>query len=342
MIWTRAGWTGLLALYVTLAWSSAVADPIVDAPTGLAFPDEIAGLARGEVRDYEKQSRGAGRSYGYDKKSEGIFATVYLYTYGIFDVPRSLSDPRMSQIRDLTYQEIRKGAEAKGETVDGPRLSRTLNVTTDHGDEQLFFDSFLIRSPKEGTRNTFVWLWPARGHFAKVRYTLIPRADGPDQAYMRNFFQAVVRLTTEPYSGKRVTEVVLGVPPGSPDSNSWLGYGLGLAAAARKSELDSLPLGAYQPTFESELYARETQLKMWRELNRNHQQKQSSAYMDALASVADGGFLREYVWHHHRRPEWPEPAGLRNDEFAKWQSENLKGHKAETRAGVLIRPAPAK
>jgi len=119
----------------------------------------------------------------------------------------------------------------------------------------------------------------------------------------------------------------------------WLGYGTALAREAGRS-LNALPLGAYRPSFDAEVAARQSMVKIWRELNEKEPQR--FAYMESLAAVEQAGFLREYVWHYHRLAEWPPVADLRNEAFAGWRAEQLRDHRPQIGAGVLIRPKTAK
>ena len=105
-------------------WSCAVvalavianvyAAPVVHEPTGIAFPDEIAGFSRAEIGDYESERRGLGTAYNY-RTTTGVLATVYVYTAGLSDVPADISHPLMRRLHEQTLKEIDQAARMHNE-----------------------------------------------------------------------------------------------------------------------------------------------------------------------------------------------------------------------------------
>ena len=126
--------------------------------------------------------------------------------------------------------------------------------------------------------------------------------------------------------------------PNPIETTAWTVYGLGLGDWVNKTRIaDTAPEGPYIPSFEAELHARQAQLGMWRELNAKR--AYSLRYMDEMLKVESSGFLREYLWQHHRHPSWgPSPTDLRGREFSRWQSKNLVGHVPQTGARIVFGP----
>jgi hypothetical protein len=115
-------------------------------------------------------------------------------------------------------------------------------------------------------------------------------------------------------------------------------YGVGLGDWVRENRVaDTAPEGPFIPSYEAELHARQLLLKIWRQLN--EKKPYVLRYMDELQKVETAGFLREYVWQHHRQTNWgPPPSDLRTDAFLQWQGEYLQGHVAHTGARIVIGP----
>ena len=174
--------------------SSAYAAPVVHQPTGISFPDEIAGFARDRVEDYESKAPGLGFGYHY-RTTTGAFASVYVYTVGISNVPASIDHPVMGKLREQTVREILQFAQSRSEAAQHT-LQETIKVKTDSGEVPVLFDGFIVNSPG-GARNTFVWLWTSRGHFLKVRVTRVPAGD-LDPGQLREFYESIVRLSAAP------------------------------------------------------------------------------------------------------------------------------------------------
>jgi hypothetical protein len=183
--------TLVLALACACLAPAAAADPYVHPPTRLVFPDEIAGLQRGDVQDYEAKHAGLGVSVRYERPRE-IRADVYLYTAGLAQVPADVDHPIMVKLRQQTDREIVSFQKGKG--VEARRVeSRTLAVDTARGAVPVYFDAYEIGYP--AGLASYVWLWSARNHIVKIRLT---RAGGePEPRTVREFAGAVVRLTQE-------------------------------------------------------------------------------------------------------------------------------------------------
>ena len=108
-------------------------------------------------------------------------------------------------------------------------------------------------------------------------------------------------------------------------SAAWLAYGTALFMFGRDQQ---------QPDgFAREVYARTHAAQVWTELKQKEGVKPNSD-LDALAAVERSGFMREYVWHYLRRPEWNQAEQLRMAEFLAWQKQHLPSHKPVVDPGV--------
>jgi hypothetical protein len=137
---------------------------------------------------------------------------------------------------------------------------------------------------------------------------------------------------------KRRVNITIGQFPTETEMLAWTAYGVSLGDWVRINRLpDTAPEGPFIPTFESELHARQLQLKIWREAS--EKRSLSLKYMDELQLVEKAGFIREYLWQHHHRETWGAPPGdLRVKEFLIWQSQNIPRHTPQTGARIVFGP----
>jgi hypothetical protein len=138
--------------------------------------------------------------------------------------------------------------------------------------------------------------------------------------------------------GKRHVSITIGQYPTDVEMLAWTAYGVSLGDWVNKNRVaDTAPEGPFVPTFEAELYARQAQLTIWRELNESKPQPLS--YMNEMQRVQAAGFLREYIWHYHRQRTWQaQPTELRMDAFLEWQASHLRGHTPQTGAHISFGP----
>jgi len=59
-------------------------------------------------------------------------------------------------------------------------------------------------------------------------------------------------------------------------------------------------------------------------------------YFDTLNKVAERDLIRDYVWAFHRQKNWTKPVDLDFEKFESWKNENLKSHKPQTKANLVI------
>ncbi len=137
-----------------------------------------------------------------------------------------------------------------------------------------------------------------------------------------------------------VVQIQIDNLPTQAEVTAWTAYGLGLAAWVEKNKVaDSAPLGPFIPSFSAELFARQSQIQIWRELD----ERSSVPYMDTMLNVDAAGFLSEYVWHFHYRPGWvAPPTEDRMSAFSRWRAEHLSQHQPQTGARIVFGPPKKK
>lgn len=177
-------------LLLAFTASLARADPVVHAPTGIAFPDTLAGYARVRVYDYERESPGYGLSYGYNSP-DGVAATVYVYTRGLEKIPSDVAHAVFDEERVRVVREITLSARRRGDMTQ-QTLRETAKLKGAQGEIAVLVDAFSVAGPGGG-RATSAWLWGARGHFVMIRMT----RRGGNSSEIRDlepFVEAVARL----------------------------------------------------------------------------------------------------------------------------------------------------
>ena len=116
---------------------------------------------------------------------------------------------------------------------------------------------------------------------------------------------------------------------------AWIAYGSALGKYTEDHKIaDSLPVGPWEPTFDAEVYARETQVVVWKELLQK--MKLNYPFMSQMVEISDSGYMKEYVWTYYKKTSWEQPAGLRIPEFSAWAQQHLQGHKSQTGAQIII------
>lgn len=122
------------------------------------------------------------------------------------------------------------------------------------------------------------------------------------------------------------------------DGAIWMHYGLG-----RFEYLTRYPkkFNAYVgdvvwPGFKEEVHAR---THLCDEVNKAETDIDLSAgvrdYLKCLKQVHSKGFMNEYVWKFHSRPNWKRPDDLKEDEFLKWFEDRYPDHKPIQGAALI-------
>ncbi len=108
---------------------------------------------------------------------------------------------------------------------------------------------------------------------------------------------------------------------------SWVAYSL------MKSTCQ-LGIGGENParasSFDCEFTARRHLVNAWDEQSFNNQGV-NDAYLDALSTVNEAGYLAEYTSYYLGQDDWQLPEGLRVNEFRDWRQAHLRRHRSKTR-----------
>lgn len=115
-----------------------------------------------------------------------------------------------------------------------------------------------------------------------------------------------------------------------PITQSWIAYSLARGTC-------QIAMGGDNPardhSFDCELRSRKILLQAWQKHKTSVDTNAGTtdAYLDALDSVNEEGYLYEYVWTYLRRDSWQTSARLKLAEFKRWQQSALTPHKPQTR-----------
>ena len=114
------------------------------------------------------------------------------------------------------------------------------------------------------------------------------------------------------------------LPKGSslPASLAWMNYSGELSKACSANLNIKVPADECIG-FNDEVHARSSMVQVWstRSLMRNI----GDDYLDGLGKIEAAGFMREYVWTHHRKDYWKIPTDLRLDTYRTWEAGALPG-----------------
>ena len=112
-----------------------------------------------------------------------------------------------------------------------------------------------------------------------------------------------------------------------PVLQSWVTYSLMRSTC-------KLEIGGDNPARNSdygcEFTARRHLVEAW-EAQREEHHGVADDYLDDLLRVRDAGFLDEYTVHYFGKKHWQVPAEVQVDKFKRWQRQNLRGHRPQTR-----------
>lgn len=162
----------ILSLVVLLLLSVAcdsIAEPYQHPATGLVFPDQISGMKKGKVTDYEVEHPGLGVAIGYN--ALGITVTIYLYTLGMKSLPSNLeSQVFRKHFAQVVGEVIRAGEKGMYENVKKASEGEVfLKGTTQTGPKALSASFSYLQNGRE--RLSKLYLLGHKNHFLKVRFT---------------------------------------------------------------------------------------------------------------------------------------------------------------------------
>jgi len=110
----------------------------------------------------------------------------------------------------------------------------------------------------------------------------------------------------------------------------WLFYGMAL-----KMWPVELDVHGDTDLYKREVFARSKVALIWQELRQKNSVTPDTD-LDALVSVYDAGYMREYVWIYIHKSNSGIPNDLKLDKFEQWMAINLPKHEAIIEPGVTV------
>ncbi|MBN1673306.1 MAG: hypothetical protein JXR37_19830 [Kiritimatiellae bacterium] len=312
--------------------------PYRHAATGLVFPLELGGLSQSGVVEYEKEQPGLGISVGYH--GAVLTATLYLYTMGEKRIADGVgSDPVKTHFSHVVQDVFR--AQERGYYEDVIKLFEGNTALGSAADGPDLLCASLMLKLRNQDRLSRVCLMGYKNHFFKIRFTYLAAAKERAEAELEAFMNALAHLLAAPppappdAPGLAPAICVDADSVGAATSPAWLAY---LVARTRyvlehKSDYPAVP-GPVDPLYDEEVAGRSTLAEVWTSLKREDETLQDP-YLDALAKVAEAGFVREYARVFLARPHWPPPEeSLRLEAFDAWRKAHLPDHRPQTHGYV--------
>lgn len=336
----------LLPVLLTLT-SPLLAAPLTDAATGIIFPGSPGRWLRVDYHEYDPKEL-YGVSYGYKLEGslEGV-VTCYIYSKGLKTIPAGAdSDLVRDEILGAMQGVVDAWAQRGGEVTELLPISAVRTKT----DNRLLAVLGAQRIRHQGTTSvSLTVLTSYKDQFLKIRHTFpgedLEVALNNLGEFVRLLFTAnaavfpEVNLSSEPVALPARSRVAISIDPADEAVESgavWVAYAIIRLQYRTENNLPLPPRGEILPGFVEEITGRTQALNVYRELKEKNPGLMDR-YWEDLLKVEAAGFIAPYVWANHRHPHWPKserPADL--DKFQKWRKKNLKGHKPQTHAGLVI------
>jgi hypothetical protein len=314
------------------------------APSQLRLPQAIGPLRYSGENRFD--DRRLGRSYGYN--TAGISLSLYVYDYGVRDVPDGADSVPLCEQFETAKREIEQGGNYENVTL----MSEYSRLLADGGNAQVAREA-LYSFERRGVRAvSALWLTAIDGFFIKLRLSLRSEvADELDDARTRilaalqEAIESRKRKPRQALSSPEEASIELGADIDADTAAPWFEYAAHLITSSRRRpEIRPACGGPLSPDFAAELDARRAALTAFRARD---PASRSSRYFDQLSRVDEAGFLAEYVWHYLRdeQRDLRPPGELRMGDFEAFRLRELPDHEVHTGARVRINavrllPAP--
>jgi hypothetical protein len=136
--------------------------------TGMVFTDQLAGMTKVQVTDFEKKQPGLGTSIGYN--GVGVTATIYIYTAGLKSVPATLDAPLVRSHFNQVVGDVIKAGEM-GYYDDVKVISENVVfLRPDQAGAKALRASFSY-AQNSVDRLSNLYLLAYKNHFLKIRFT---------------------------------------------------------------------------------------------------------------------------------------------------------------------------
>lgn len=342
-------WRGVAALLLGLLspglQAAALGDNTVRlAPSQLRLPQNIGPLRYNGENRYS--DRRLGRSFGYN--ASGISLSIYVYDYGIKDIPDGADSTALCEQYEGAKREIERGGNYENVIFRG-EASRALRDAAGSpvAREAVYeFDRHGVHAI------SVLWLISFDGHFFKLRLSL--RAELADElsearseilAALADAMEDSLANTRAAHRGNAANAESPPVQEASIEVDShydadtaalWLSYALELVKYSREHPATRPPCGGrLLPGYAAELSARRAALEEYRGRD---PATRSARYFDELLRIDAAGFLDEYAWHYLRNDRWDltPPAELDLAAFEAYRQSELATHVVQSGARVRI------
>lgn len=280
--------------------------------------------------------RRLGRSFGFG--TSGVSLTVYVYDYGLHDVPDGPNSVAACEQFEKAKREIETGGNYQNVTLRR-EVTRPLGDTA----QAPLAREALYELDRNGIHAlSALWLTAADGYFVKLRLSMRQEvADEFDEASASVLVAMAGSLAARPSHPpppEPVREPGIDIDTSSDpgDAPLWLAYAMELARQAQESPAILPPCGGIlQPDYAAERAARRAALN---EYLRRDAAARTSDYFEALARVDAAGFFDEYVWTFLRNParDTTTPTALALGAFEKFRERELATHQVQTGAHVRV------
>jgi hypothetical protein len=159
--------------------------------TGLIFPDSVAGIVKGNVKDFEGTNPGLGVSVPYDRP--GITVTVYVYNLRLRSIPADLSSPIFKNhfaqvLQDIYEMEKRGYYKSVKKTAEGIIFLRADKT----GPQALSASFSYVQNGIE--RLSKVYLLGHKQHFVKIRFTYDKSVQAQTEEKLTAFLNAMANM----------------------------------------------------------------------------------------------------------------------------------------------------
>lgn len=281
--------------------------------------------------------RRLGRSFGYG--ASGISLTIYVYDYGMHDIPDGPDSVQVCEQYERAKHEIETGGNYQNVVLrseamrrmsvrglaDAPRAREAVYELDRNGNHAL----------------SMLWLTAADGYFVKLRLSLRGEVedeleDARDEilaSLSQAFAARPPRVVSNP-APQPETSMEIDPANDAAEAQVWVTYASELLKAARETPGSWPPCGGpLVPTFAIEQVARRAAL-----LDYLARSSRTSEYFTQLAQVEAAGFFDEYVWHYLRNEavDQSPPAGLDLAGFEIFRQQQLATHVVKTGAHVRV------
>jgi hypothetical protein len=192
-MWRAWGRLALICLSLLCASLAQAQDfrpsgPYAHAPSGLVFPEQLGGMMRTSVHDYEPDHPGLGMSFKYLSASGVAFADVYVFNAGLPRIDAGIGDPLVERMVKSAINDI-YSFEPSGR-YRGVSLIGREEVALDAGPgaPRMLLARFTYVTPS-GPVFSNIYGMATRNHFVKVRFTYRKEQAEEAQGLLTAFLQ---------------------------------------------------------------------------------------------------------------------------------------------------------